>query len=77
MNRDLRSMHMEMPSPSGEALKTARLKTGLSQVEAAALMGYGIFDRHCGLASRILHDGEFRSDVVALAAMVTSYIGRG
>jgi len=32
-------MQMEMPSPSGEELKAARLKTGLSQVEAAALMG--------------------------------------
>jgi hypothetical protein len=41
MNRDV-SMQMEMPSPSGVELKAARLKTGLSQVEAAALMGYPV-----------------------------------
>ncbi len=41
MNRDV-NMQMEMHSPSGEELKTARLKTGLSQVEAAALMGYPV-----------------------------------
>ena len=35
-------MRMEMPSPSGEELKAARLKTGLSQVDAAALMGYPV-----------------------------------
>ncbi len=35
-------MQMEMPSPSGEELKAARLKTGLSQVEATALMGYPV-----------------------------------
>jgi hypothetical protein len=35
-------MRIEMPSPSGEELKTARLKTGLSQVDAAALMGYPV-----------------------------------
>lgn len=31
-----------MPSPSGEALKQARMAAGLSQVEAAALMGYPV-----------------------------------
>lgn len=40
MNRDV-SM-LAMTSPSGEELKAARLKTGLSQVEAAALMGYPV-----------------------------------
>jgi hypothetical protein len=35
-------IRMEMPTPSGEQLKAARLKTGLSQVEAAALMGYPV-----------------------------------
>jgi hypothetical protein len=36
------TMRIEMPSPSGEELKAARLKTGLSQVDAAALMGYPV-----------------------------------
>jgi len=31
-----------MPSPSGETLKAARLAAGLSQVEAAELMGYPV-----------------------------------
>ena len=31
-----------MPSPDGEALKLARTQAGLSQVEAAALMGYPV-----------------------------------
>jgi len=31
-----------MPAPSGEELKAARLSVGLSQVEAAALMGYPV-----------------------------------
>jgi len=35
-------MRIEMPSPSGEELKAARLKAGLSQVDAAALMGYPV-----------------------------------
>jgi hypothetical protein len=34
--------HMNMPSPSGEELKAARVTAGLSQVEAAALMGYPV-----------------------------------
>ena len=33
---------MDMPSPSADALKAARLRTGLSQVDAAALMGYPV-----------------------------------
>ena len=36
------TLRIEMPSPSGEELKAARLKTGLSQVDAAALMGYPV-----------------------------------
>ena len=39
MNRQM-ILPIEMPSPSGEELKAARLKTGLNQVDAAALMGY-------------------------------------
>jgi len=41
MNRQM-TMRIEMPSPSGDELKAARLKTGLSQVDAAALMGYPV-----------------------------------
>ena len=33
---------IEMPSPSGAELKSARLAVGLSQVEAAELMGYPV-----------------------------------
>lgn len=33
---------LDMPSPSGEELKAARLRAGLSQVEAAVLMGYPV-----------------------------------
>jgi hypothetical protein len=36
------TLRIEMASPSGEELKAARVKTGLSQVEAAALMGYPV-----------------------------------
>jgi len=31
-----------MPSPSGDQLKAARLTAGLSQVQAAELMGYSV-----------------------------------
>ena len=31
-----------MPSPSGDQLKAARLAAGLSQVQAAELMGYSV-----------------------------------
>jgi hypothetical protein len=41
MNREL-TMRIEMPSPNGEELKAARLKAGLSQVDAAAMMGYPV-----------------------------------
>jgi hypothetical protein len=33
---------LDMPSPSGDALKAARLAADLSQVEAATLMGYPV-----------------------------------
>lgn len=33
---------LDMPSPTGEELKAARLAAGLSQIEAAALMGYPV-----------------------------------
>ena len=34
--------YIDMPAPSGEELNAARLKTGLSQVQAAELMGYPV-----------------------------------
>ena len=52
MNRGL-NVQLEMPNPSGEELKATRLKTGLSQVEAAALMGYPVqMGSRGGLQSR-------------------------
>ena len=36
------TLFLSMPEPSGETLKAARLKAGLSQVEAASLMGYPV-----------------------------------
>jgi len=36
------TLHLHMPDPSGEELKVARIKAGLSQVEAALLMGYPV-----------------------------------
>lgn len=38
----LTPIHLEMMTPSGEVLKAARLAAGLSQVEAATLMGYPV-----------------------------------
>ena len=35
-------LHLDMPSPTGDTLKAARLAAGLSQVEAATLMGYPV-----------------------------------
>ncbi len=62
MNREV-SMHIEMSSPSGEALKAARLKTGLSQVDAAALMGYPVqTGSRGGLQSRTWQALESPSD---------------
>ena len=56
-------MRIEMPSPSGEELKTARLKTGLSQVDAAALMGYPVqTGSRGGLQSRTWQALESTSD---------------
>lgn len=33
---------LDLPTPSGEQLKAARMAAGLSQVEAAQLMGYAL-----------------------------------
>ena len=54
---------MDMPSPTGDELKAARLKTGLSQVEAAALMGYPVqTGSRGGLQSRTWQALESASD---------------
>ena len=36
------TLHLPLPIPSGDELKAARINAGLSQVEAAALMGYPV-----------------------------------
>lgn len=36
------TLSISMPTPSGDELKAARVKAGLSQVEAATLMGYPV-----------------------------------
>ena len=56
-------MRIEMPSPSGEELKAARLKTGLGQVDAATLMGYPVqTGSRGGLQSRTWQALESTSD---------------
>ena len=62
MNQQV-TMRIEVPSPSGEELKAARLKTGLSQVDAAALMGYPVqTGSRGGLQSRTWQALESSSD---------------
>ena len=57
------ALRIAMPSPSGEELKAARLKTGLSQIDAAALMGYPIqTGSRGGLQSRTWQALESTSD---------------
>jgi hypothetical protein len=57
------NLHIEMHSPSGDELKAARLKAGLSQVDAAALMGYPIqTGSRGGLQSRTWQALESASD---------------
>jgi len=54
---------IEMPSPNGEELKAARLKAGLSQVDAAALMGYPVqTGSRGGLQSRTWQALESETD---------------
>jgi hypothetical protein len=56
-------IYMTMPSPSGEELKAVRLKTGLSQVDAAELMGYPVQSgSRGGLQSRTWQALESASD---------------
>jgi hypothetical protein len=54
---------MNMPSPTGDELKSARLSAGLSQVEAATLMGYPVqAGSRGGLQSRTWQALESASD---------------
>jgi hypothetical protein len=54
---------LDMPAPSGEQLKAARLAVGLSQVDAAALMGYPVqAGSRGGLQSRTWQALESASD---------------
>lgn len=52
-----------MPSPSGDVLKAARIAAGLSQVEAAQLMGYPVqTGSRGGLQSRTWQALESNTD---------------
>ncbi|MBT9491801.1 MAG: helix-turn-helix domain-containing protein [Paucibacter sp.] len=54
---------IDMPSPSGDELKAARLAAGLSQVEAAQLMAYPVQQgSRGGLQSRTWQALESASD---------------
>ncbi len=54
---------LELPTPSGEELKAARMAAGLSQVEAAQLMGYPVqAGSRGGLQSRTWQALESGSD---------------
>ena len=54
---------LDMPSPSGDELKAARLAAGLSQVEAAQLMAYPVqAGSRGGLQSRTWQALESASD---------------
>jgi hypothetical protein len=57
------NLNIQMPAPSGEELKAARTKLGLSQVEAATLMGYPVQSgSRGGLQSRTWQALESASD---------------
>ena len=54
---------MPLPSPTGDGLKAARVAAGLSQVEAAQLMGYPLqTGSRGGLQSRTWQALESASD---------------
>jgi hypothetical protein len=54
---------LPLPSPTGDDLKTARVAAGLSQVEAASLMGYPVqAGSRGGLQSRTWQALESASD---------------
>ena len=42
MTDTLPALQLDMPTPGGAQLKAARLAAGLSQAQAAALMGYAL-----------------------------------
>lgn len=57
------TFHLLMPDPSGEELKAARTQAGLSQVDAATLMGYPVQPgSRGGLQSRTWQALESASD---------------
>ena len=57
------NIQLEMPAPSGEELKAARNKVGLSQVDAALLMGYPVqVGSRGGLQSRTWQALESSTD---------------
>ena len=74
---------LKLPVPTGEELKAARLAAGLSQVEAAALMGYPVQPgSRGGLQSRTWQALESSSDprnmpgpIFALFLLVTGQHG--
>ena len=56
-------LQLDMPSPSGDELKAARLTAALSQVEAAQLLGYPVqAGSRGGLQSRTWQALESSSD---------------
>ena len=62
---------LDLHSPSGEELKSARLNAGLSQVEAATLMGYPVQPgSRGGLQSRTWQALESASDARNMTAPV-------
>ena len=62
---------LDLHSPSGEELKSARLNAGLSQVEAATLMGYPVQPgSRGGLQSRTWQALESASDARNMPAPV-------
>jgi hypothetical protein len=64
-------MRVAMHSPSGDELKVARLTAGLSQVEAAELMGYPVqAGSRGGLQSRTWQALESSSDVRTMPAPI-------
>ncbi len=57
------AIHIPMPAPSGDELKAARTRSGLSQIEAATLMGYPVqAGSRGGLQSRTWQALESASD---------------
>ena len=64
-------MRLELPAPEGLTLKSARLSAGLSQVEAAELMGYPVQPgSRGGLQSRTWQALESATDTRNMPAPV-------